>query len=296
MNRRSRALTLVEALVVAATAITATLVPSPSAAEDCGDLPVSVSCGVGADPPDGYFHGVIGVTGQGWVLGLSSHAGNSPGCGDCVWTISLDCPGSSPSDPGDTTGCAGMQAGLECPPGTLPYRLYLTTSSVNEEVVGIVCLGGTYRIVLVSEDAQADVDRHLHDVAPPDLAIHRRPRGATLTGLPTYFTAEVPAGGVGPFAFGDPTISESITLVPQEIDWIWGDGTSSGWLAVPAWAMHRYLTDGVFPGILITRWAATYTATFEGQTVGPYAATGTLDHRQPFLELVDTSNPTLVSR
>ena len=45
--------------------------PDHAAADGCGTLPVSVSCGAGADPPGGYVHGLIGVTGQDWVLDLA---------------------------------------------------------------------------------------------------------------------------------------------------------------------------------------------------------------------------------
>lgn len=268
---------------------------SSSAGADCGDLSTSVSCGVGADPSGGYFHGVIGVTGQGWVLDLAARSGSRPGCGDCVWTVSLDCPQSSAPQGDVPPGCTGMQAGEQCPPGTLPYRLYLTTSTVTNEVVGTVCLGGDYQIVAVGEDAEVDVDRHFRDVTPPDLVIRRRPHGATLAGLQTYFRAAVPAGSVGPYGFGNGTISESITLVPEQVDWEWGDGTASGWLPVSVTTEHRYLRSGALTAALTTRWGATYTATYEGRTVGPYDASGMLDRRQPFLAMVDISDPTLVS-
>ncbi|HVT22086.1 MAG TPA: hypothetical protein VHE57_11950, partial [Mycobacteriales bacterium] len=265
------------------------------AADDCGDLPVTVTCGVGTDPSDGHFHGLIGVTGQDWVLDLASHAGNTAGCGDCVWTIELDCPQSSPTQP-DPADCAGMQGGAGCPPDAMPFRLYLTTSSVTNEVVGRICLGGGRQVVLVGEDAAADVDRYVHAVAPPDLLVQHRPRGATLAGLPTFFTARVPAGTVGPVGFGGPTVTEAITLVPEQAVWEWGDGDTSDWMPVDATAVHRYLSSGAVAGTLTTRWGATYTATFEGRTVGPFRADGELERPQPFVERVRVSAPILVSR
>ena len=294
--RRIRSLTVTVLLSLAIAAALSSTRLATSVAADCGDLPISVSCGTSADPAGGYFHGLIGVTGQDWVLNLASHAGNGPGCSDCVWTVALDCPQTSPQQPDETAGCVGMNSGARCPPNSLPYRLYLTTSSVTNEVVGDVCLGGGLRIVLVGEDAESDVERYLHDVTPPDLLIHRKPRSATLTGLPTYFTASAPATGLGPVSFGGPTVSEAITVVPEQVMWAWGDGTSSGWLAVSATATHRYLTGGVLNGTLTTRWSATYTASFEGRTVGPFRAKGTIDRAQPFVERVDTSRPVLVGR
>jgi hypothetical protein len=291
--RRFRSITVIGVLVIAMVAALSVTGLTPSAAQDCGTLPISVDCGASADPPGGYFHGLIGVTGQGWVLDLGSRSGTSPGCGDCVWTIALDCPQTNPERPDDTAGCAGM-SGAQCPPGTLPFRLYLTTSAVSNEVVGDVCLGGDSRIVLVGEDAAADVERYVDDITPPDLVIHRRPHGATLTGLATFFRSDVPGGRLGPFSFGGPTVTEAITLVPEQTEWAFGDGTSSGWLGVDAVAMHRYLDAGVLDGTLTTRWGATYTATFEGRTVGPFQAKGTVDHAQPFVVPVATSRPVLV--
>lgn len=292
--RRTRSAAVIGLLALCITSAVAAAKLAPSAADDCGTLPISVSCGVGSDSSNGYFHGVIGVTGQDWVLDLSSRSGNSPGCGDCVWAVVLDCPQSHPDQP-DTAGCAGMNGGSHCPPDALPYRLYLTTSTISNELVGTICLGGGRQVVLVGQDAGADVDRYLHDVTPPDLLIRHRPHGATLTGLATYFWAAVPPGSLGPVAFGDATVSEQITLVPQDYDWDWGDGTSSGWLPVGTTAEHRYFTSGAVPGMLTTRWGATYTATFEGRTVGPFPAVGHVDRPQPFIERVDISNPVLVA-
>ncbi len=297
MSRRPhtlRSLATVGVLTLAAVTATALAGARSASGGSCGDLPVSVDCGTSSDPDGGYFHGLIGVTGQSWVLDVASRSGNSPGCADCTWSIALDCPQTSPGNPDSSIGCAGMVAGAQCPPDAVPFRLYLTTTTVADELIGRICLGGTSQIVLVSEDADSDVERYLHDVTPPDLVVHRRPHGATLTGLPTYFTASVPVGGLGPVSFGSADLRESITLEPRQVDWAWGDGTASGWMPVDATAEHRYLARGVEPGILTTRWSATYTATFEGHTVGPFPASGELDHPQPFTERVDTSTPVLV--
>lgn len=43
------------------------------------------------------------------------------------------------------------------------------------------------------------------------------------------------------------------------------------------------------------RWGATYTVSYDGQTFGPYDATGRLSERETFLEHVATSSPVLVS-
>lgn len=281
-------------LVVAMACGLAISAPGTSArGASCEPLPPAVGCGADAGP-DGAFHGLIGVAGQGWVLDLSSRSGTEPGCGDCTWTVLLDCPGTVPTDPDSAPSCAGLVAGNNCPEGLLPFRLYLTTDAVSDELVGTVCLGGSTQIVAVGEDAEADIERYLRDVTPPELVITKRPAGPTLTGLPTYFTAAVPAGAATPVAFGSAMVSESITLDPQRVEWEWGDGQASDWAAVGVEQRHRYLEDGQMAGELTTVWAATYTATYDGRTVGPFDATGTVRRTQPFDELVDTSRPVLV--
>lgn len=291
--RRRRSIIVTGALLIAMAAALSVTRLTPAAARDCGTLPVSVDCGATADPPDGYFHGLIGVTGQDWVLDLASRSGDSVGCGDCVWMIALDCPQTNPERPDDSAGCAGM-SGAQCPPETLPFRLYLTTATITNEAVGDVCLGGDRQIVLVGEDAESDVERYVDAVTPPDLLIQRRPHGPTLTGLTTFFRAAAPADRLGPYSFGGPTVSEAIRLVPEQVSWAFGDDAFSGWQPVEAVARHRYLNGGVLDGTLTTRWSASYTATFEGHTVGPFPAKGTLDHPQAFVVPVDTSRPVLV--
>ena len=288
---------LVRSTVIAAFAGVAVVAsPLPAARGDgCGSLPAPVGCGASADPANGYFHGVIGVAGQDWVLDLSSRSGTTSGCGDCTWTVVFECEQSSPDDPGSMQGCAGMSAGNLCPPDQTPYRLYLSTSAVTYQLVGTICLGGSAHIVEVGADAESDVERYLDNVRPPDLIITKRPRGATLTGLPAYFSATIPPGALGPETFGGPSVSETITLAPRQVNWWWGDGNESGWLSIDAVASHRYLAPGNIPGTLSTRWSATYTATFDGHTVGPFDATGTLERNQPFTEPVTTSSPVLVA-
>jgi hypothetical protein len=283
------------AVIVALAGCAVVATPLPAARGDgCGTLPSQVGCGASADPAAGYFHGVIGVTGQGWVLATSSHAGTRPGCGDCVWTVTLDCPQVSPGDPDYAPACSGLRAGSGCPEGELPFNLYLSTAAVTDELVGRVCLGGSSQIVEVGSDAEADVARYLGAITPPDLLLTRRPHGPTLTGLPTYFTATPPRDGLGPEAFGGPTVREAITVTPRRMAWQWGDGESSDWLAVGATVTHRYLAAGTVTVTLTTEWSATYVASFDGQTVGPFDATGVIDRDQTSVERIDSSRPVLV--
>jgi hypothetical protein len=76
--------------------------------------------------------------------------------------------------------------------------------------------------------------------------------------------------------------------------WQWGDGESSDWLAVGATVTHRYLAAGTVTVTLTTEWSATYVASFDGQTVGPFDATGVIDRDQTSVERIDSSRPVLV--
>jgi hypothetical protein len=269
--------------------VAALAVPGSARADDCGNVPAD--CGVTADQGSGVFHGLIAVTDQGWVLDVAGRSGTESGCGDCVWTVVLACPTNTPT--GDQTKCVVADSPV-CQPGQLLYRLYLSTRAETDVLEGTVCLGGTSSVVPISADAAADVDRYLRDVTPPDLTITTRPRGLTLTGLPTYFTAAPPAT-LGPVPFGGPTVTETISIRPVQVQWQWGDGTESGWLPAGDTATHAYRKAGRRTGTLTTSWAATYTVTYAGRTFGPYDADSRLRKQQPFTKRVATSRPILVS-
>jgi hypothetical protein len=88
---------------------------------------------------------------------------------------------------------------------------------------------------------------------------------------------------------------ETITVIPVETSWDWGDGSSSGWAPAAATTSHRYLSGGRCHGTLHTRWTATYTVTYDDETFGPYDATGQLTKSQPFSKRVATTAPVLVA-
>lgn len=260
---------------------------------DCGR--VTISCGVDADPTAGVFHGVVAATDAGWVLSEASHGGTTPGCGDCVWHLTLACPQADPADPAGTN-CSGAAGAGICPAGQLLYRLYLTTRAVTDEAVGQLCLGGPgAQIVPVGDQARADVARYMQDATPPPLRITIAPNRLTLTGLSTRFTAAVPAG-LSPTEFGGPTVTETITLALLRIRWRWGDASTSGWLPDSTVGTHVYLEAGSRTARLSARWGASYTVGYAGQVFGPYDAIGELSRSQARNLRVATSNPVLVSR
>jgi hypothetical protein len=251
-------------------------------------------CGVHADQDAGDFHGLIAMSDAPWVLNVAGHGGTTPGCGDCSWSIVLACASAAPGDPG-SPACVPASISATCDPHQLLYRLYLTTDAVTDALEGTLCLGGLIEPIPISERAAGDVHRYLRDVVPPNLEITTSPSAATLAGLPTYFTARVPAT-LAPAPFGDGQITETITIAPIRSDWRWGDGTASGWATETATLTHSYTHGGNAIVKLTTRWGANYTITFDGEDFGPYQAIGTLRKRQTLTLPVDTANPTLVSR
>jgi hypothetical protein len=234
------------------------------------------------------------------VLDRAASAGTSPGCGDCVWEVILSCPTNLPGAPSDPTACGAASNAPRCRPGQQVYRLYLTTAAVTNKFEGALCLGSIDDVVPVGNIAAADVARYLRDVSPPDLVLTTSPPRGTLVTLPTYFSVRPPTT-LKPAPFGGPQVRETITLAPSEYAWSWGDGTESGWTTdagdtYPRGTLtHRYAYGGTAHGTLVTRWGGTYTITVAGRTFGPYAALGTVTHRQAFALTVFTARSQLVS-
>jgi len=253
------------------------------------------TCGVIADPGGGDFHGVIAVDGSSWVLASAASGGTEPGCGDCTWTLVLACPNVYANDPGsEGNACLDAFGTTTCPPGEALFRLYLTTRAVLDEMTGTVCVGPDHPVVPVSDIAALDIEDYLTDVRPPDLAIVRRPRGATLAGLTTYFSARNPARGRSTVV-GRGSITEAITIRPESLDWHWGDRSASGWSGRRTAATHVYRDGGSVRGRLDTRWSAVYTIRYAGLTLGPYDADRTVNHDQRFALNVRTASQSLVA-
>ncbi|MDQ1696727.1 MAG: hypothetical protein QOJ03_2080, partial [Frankiaceae bacterium] len=183
---------------------------------DCG--------GVVADQVAGDFHGLIMVPGQPGVLEAAAHAGTTPGCGDCEWTLILACVDNSPDDPNNQNACATSRQSLLCGPRQSLFRLYLTTAAVQNRLVDSLCLGGTGDVVPVGDIAATDVERYLRDVRPPALDLTTQPPNGAVTGLPAYFMVRPPAD-LAPQPFGGGPVTETITITPTSYDWTWGDGT-----------------------------------------------------------------------
>jgi hypothetical protein len=290
MTRRLTRLILVSAVAVL---LGATGMMAATASNGCGHL--GVKCGVGADQPAGTFHGLVAVHGVPWVLDVAARAGTQPGCGDCTWEIVIACHTEAPGAPGNPRDCDGANNSAGCPKHQLRYQIYLTTDAVTNLLEGTICLGGGKDPIPIGDHAAGDVQRYLKNVTPPNLKVATRPTAATLAGLLTYFSASPPAD-LTPAPFGSGEITETITVAPSVIDWRWGDGAASGWASAATTATHSYLHGGNASVRLTTRWGATYTISYEGQTYGPYHATGALTKQQTLALAVDTSSPTLVSQ
>jgi hypothetical protein len=248
------------------------------------------TCGAAATSA-GDFHGLLAIGGAPWVIDDAAHDGTQAGCNDCSWSLVLACRPDAPGAP-NQQGCTNRRGG--CRRRQLSYRLYLSTDADANQLLGVVCIGGPDQPVPVGDIAKTDVDRYLRDVTPPDLVITTAPRDATLAGLRTSFSAQPPAT-LQPQPFGGPLVTETITIAPARASWHWGDGATTGWVATSATLAHSYLRGGLAHGALASRWGATYTITYAGQTFGPYDAVGQLTKRQQFTLPVRTSTPVLVS-
>jgi hypothetical protein len=206
----------------------------------------------------------------------------------------LACPDESPTDPGSLRACANATQSAICDRDQLLYRVYLTTAAFTDRVEGTACIGGQDQPVPIGDRARVDVDRYLRNLRPPKLEVSTRPVNATLAGLPTYFSANPPRS-LAPTRFGGPEITEAITIAPTQVVWRWGDGSGSGSVSSTATVTHSYLRGGAPRDSLATRWAATYTVTYDSQTLGPYRAARQVTRRQAFRLPVRTSSPVLVS-
>jgi hypothetical protein len=254
---------------------------------------------VTADQAEGDFHGLIAVDGQPDVLDLAAHSGTQPGCGDCSWTLVIACVLDTPVDPHNQINCAGAAGGQRCRRSQTAYRLYLTTKATANQLVMTLCLGSPRDVIPVGDQAQADVERYLKDVVPPQMRVTVQPPNGVLSNLPAYFQAQEPANQPQPF--GGPQVTETITITPAQYTWDWGDGTAPLETDDPGGpypdgnVTHTYDRAAHVTVALTTEWSATYTITVAGQTFGPFNATGTVQRTQRFPLVVDRARSHLVS-
>ena len=297
-------MTLRRALICCLVLITSLPAFNASADEGCGPDRNETSCGsVTADQAAGDFHGLIAVKGQPGVLSTAAHSGTKPGCADCVWTLVMLCVGNTPTDPHEQQPCTGAANSRQCRNGQTAFRLYLSTAATTNELVDTLCLGGVDDVIPVGDIAAADVARYLRDVVPPDLVLRTQPPGHALAGLPTYFMVR-PPDALRPATLnsGTPGVVETITIAPLSYAWSWGDGSDAFSTDDPGApypdgrVTHTYATGGRMHGGVTTQWGATYTVTVDGQTFGPYDATGgQVPHVQTFTLPVATAHSHLVS-
>ena len=239
------------------------------------------------------------VAGQPSVLDRAAHGGTKPGCGDCSWELILACLTNRVSNAQDQNMCTDAGTAPQCAKGQLAYRLYLSTDAVRNQLVAVLCLGGTTDVVPVGDQAAADVERYLKDVSPPLLELHIDPPKGIPAGLPSYFWVRPPT--ITPAPFGGGQITETITIAPSRYRWVWGDGETSAWTTnagapYPDGTLtHTYVKAGHYDGHVTAEWGGTYTITVAGQTFGPYDAIGTVTRDQPFGVTALKAHSTLVS-
>ncbi len=230
------------------------------------------------------------------LLNKAAHSGTEPGCGDCVWTVVPDCPNASPATGTASENCYGSTHNARCKKGQYAELIFLSTKNSGFAPQGVYCLGRGARIIDVGRIARLNVERYLKDVTPPPLRVTLDP-STSLAGLATKVTAGPPAS-LRPRPFGGSGVTETITIAPARELWRWGDGTSATFAPGKdgmIHAAHTYSSGGHVHADVSTTWGATYTITYQGQTFGPYNATGTLTQDQTLPVRVATSTPVLVS-
>src|SRR3954471_11015292 len=270
--------------------------------EGCGGI-AATECGLVADTWQGNFHGLIAVKGQPDVLANAAHSGTAAGCGDCVWTLVLMCVANTPTDPHNQQPCVGAGQSPKCRPGQTAFRLYLTTAAVTNELVQTLCLGGIDDVIPVGDIAAADVARYIKDVTPPAVVLRTQPPREAIAGLPAYFIVRPPVD-LRPTRLdsSNQDIVETITIAPLHYAWSWGDDTAdletddAGAPYPDGHVTHTYASGGRVRGSVTMQWGATYMITTEGQTFGPYDATGgVVPLTQIFTLPVATAHSHLVS-
>lgn len=284
-QRSSLALALLIALVL-------TPAPAASAGGPGGCIGVLGTCGkVTTDPERSAFVGLIAISGNPSLLQNEKQLAGSDECDRCSWTLLVECQQNKPG--GSQVDCQGSHTDLRCRKGQLAERVFLSRPGRGYGMVGVYCLGGPNRIVPIGAIAKADVGRYLKDVRPPGLDISFDP-GTSLAGLATKVSAR-PGRALRPVPFGGQGVTETIRLIPSKQTWDWGDGQAATFTDASVRTTHTYATGGHLTATVTTTWGATYTVTYQGITLGPYDATGTLTGRQARPVTVVTSTPVLVS-
>lgn len=225
---------------------------------------------------------------QGAIIVPGSEAANravarNGGCEGCDWTLVVDCDLNEHDS--DTFVTCNPAA---CPDGTT-YRIYLQRpTDANPAYVDSVCLSATRRIVTAA-DLDADMERYLKDLRPPEATIAVQPAERAVTGLATYFAATGPETGDATLnvttAAGPATLR--MDIVASRYAWTFGDGTrcettSPGgrYDGGPATercddrVAHVYAAARDATVTLTATWGGTYTFDVGYGPVGPLAIPG----------------------
>ena len=166
------------------------------------------------------FRGAIIVPGS---EAANREVARSGGCVGCEWYLVVDCDPNDPRAPehGSPVNCNAAR----CPDGTL-YRVYVQRpGDPAPAYLDSVCLSATRRIVTVAE-LDADMERYLTALRPPEPAIRVQPARRAVVGLPTYFRADGPRTATRRLdvttAAGPATLL--IDVAASRYEWRFGDG------------------------------------------------------------------------
>ena len=266
-------------LPVAVAVVLAAGSPSARAADPCkGNLQGCGAATVGETAD--AFRGAIIVPGSD---AANREVARGGGCDGCVWILVVDC------DPNEVDGGSLVNCNAaRCPDGTT-YRIYLQRpGDAHPTYVDSVCLTPDRRIVTAAE-LDADMERYLTALRPPEPRIGAQPRDRAVVGIPTYFVARGPRTDSTTLdvttAAGPATLL--IDVAADGYEWDFGDGTRCATTAPGApyaggepaercdeQVAHAYRAARDVTVTLRATWRGTYSFDVGFGPVGPLAIPG----------------------
>ncbi len=239
--------------------ITVAMIMSASAAKACVDLR---NCGGVKKNPRGFGVTITAYHADGQPETLSVGDGAEPGV-KYVWSMVPNCPGNSPSQPGDARSCVGANTSCSIP-GDLQWSVYYRNLAVqppNWIYLRASCLGP--RPMLDIAAVHAEVNRIFRRQLPlPGGSLRVQPPNGALVNFPTIFYTDAAAD----LRFTVTALGLRVQVVahPERYHWRFGDGselttTLPGRPHPAKDVTHTYSTstDGVAAQVSI-EWSGTY--------------------------------------
>jgi hypothetical protein len=233
------------------------------AGADCGPL----DCEVDSESESSAIVGRGGLILPVSFVSETTTRGDAAVCATCEWMLVPMCSHSEVPD----SVCAGATAG--CPPEQLRERVLRRAAPGGAwQRVGLVCVGGDSRPVLVADVAEQVRDRFVDRLPRPEPRF--QPAEGGLTNLPVVFRS----------GQRDGVRSDDFELLglPVQVDasprwtWRWGDGspplrtTDAGSRWPDTEVSHRYTAAGRYGVTVVAAWSGTFTV----DGLGPFDVEG----------------------